>query len=368
MIPLPAAPCPHFDSCGGCLFQDVPPDIYRMTKMDQVTQALGAFLSNATVHEPIFIPHATRRRVSFVARFKDGVLEFGFNQKKSHAIVDVKTCLLLIPRLESLRHHLRAYLPRILSDHHSCDIFLQDVAGKVEMVITGPVRSSNGSPDTAFTTYIASMAAELGIARIGWRARGTQSIQPITVLNAITYEFAGLVVDLPYQAFLQPSVEGEAALMSKIKEFLPRKKKLRAADLFCGCGTFTGLLLENAASLYAAEGDTLAVNALRSATKGLAHVTVEQRDLEKEALTLREMKNLDVIVFDPPRAGAKSLSQRIAQSSVPVIIGVSCNPQTLARDAQTLIKGGYKLTDLVMVDQFIWSDHVEVVTRFEKSA
>ncbi len=367
MIPSVPAPCPHFELCGGCQFQDIPPSFYQHTKINSVTQALGALVTDSvTMHDPVFIPQATRRRVSFVARLEKDHVSFGFHQKKSHMIVDVTTCLLLTPRLEKLRASLRDYLPRILTDHHPCDIFLQEAHECVEMVITGTVRSSDGAPDTAFITYVAKMAHELDIARIGWRARDTHPVQPVTVLKNFHARFAALDVDLPFQSFLQPSSEGENFLVDTVLSFLPKTKKLRAADLFCGCGTFTAHLLPRVSYLYAAESDVHAVNALRVATKSFAHIKVEQRDLEKEPLTLRELKNLDVVVFDPPRAGAKALAQRLAQSIVPVVIGVSCNPQSFARDAQSLIRGGYKLTDVKIIDQFIWSSHVELVARFQK--
>jgi 23S rRNA (uracil1939-C5)-methyltransferase len=75
---------------------------------------------------------------------------------------------------------------------------------------------------------------------------------------------------------------------------------------------------------------------------------------------------VQAVVFDPPRAGAMFQSQQLAKSAISRVVGVSCNPATFARDARILIDGGFQLTDLTIVDQFIWSPHVELVARFER--
>jgi 23S rRNA (uracil1939-C5)-methyltransferase len=74
-----------------------------------------------------------------------------------------------------------------------------------------------------------------------------------------------------------------------------------------------------------------------------------------------------VVVLDPPRAGAKVQCEKLAQSKVPLIIYVSCNPQSFARDAQQLTQGGYRFTDFYIVDQFKWSTHTEIVGVFQKT-
>ena len=72
------------------------------------------------------------------------------------------------------------------------------------------------------------------------------------------------------------------------------------------------------------------------------------------------------MVFDPPRAGARSQAEQLAVSAVPRVVAVSCNPATLARDARILIDGGYRLTGVTPIDQFLWSAHIEAVAVFER--
>ena len=79
-----------------------------------------------------------------------------------------------------------------------------------------------------------------------------------------------------------------------------------------------------------------------------------------------ELNGFDAVVFDPPRAGAEAQAKEIARSKVKTVVAVSCEPKTFARDAAILVAGGYRLETLTPVDQFAWSDHVEIVGVFRR--
>lgn len=78
----------------------------------------------------------------------------------------------------------------------------------------------------------------------------------------------------------------------------------------------------------------------------------------------QELRDVDAVVFDPPRQGAEAQSKQLAASKVPVIVAVSCNVTTFARDARILIDGGYRIETVTPVDQFRHTPHVELVARF----
>jgi 23S rRNA (uracil1939-C5)-methyltransferase len=179
-------------------------------------------------------------------------------------------------------------------------------------------------------------------------------------------QFGSVVVDLPMPSFLQPSAAGEAALKAAVLSMLGKAK--RVAELYAGCGTFT-FDLAATAKVHAVEGGRPALAALEQAAKRaqLGHrITTEARDLERAPLTFQELKNYDAVVFDPPRAGAKAQSEMLAKSRVPRLVAISCNPATFARDARALVDGGCALTALTVVDQFIWSPHVELAAEFRR--
>src|SRR5690606_30777303 len=95
-------------------------------------------------------------------------------------------------------------------------------------------------------------------------------------------------------------------------------------------------------------------------------VTTERRDLFHRPLTTKDLSRFDALVFDPPRAGAEAQCRQIARSAIKHIAAVSCNPGTLARDLAILVEGGYRITRVTPIDQFLWSAHVEVVALLER--
>ena len=145
-------------------------------------------------------------------------------------------------------------------------------------------------------------------------------------------------------------------------------KAKRVIDLFAGSGTFS-LQLARKSRVHAVEGEAKPVAALDHAarnTQGLKPVTVERRDLYRRPMMKQELKVYDAVVFDPPRAGAEVQCKEIVLSGVKKIVAVSCNPLTLARDLRILVDGGYRITSVTPIDQFLWSSHVETVVTLEK--
>jgi 23S rRNA (uracil1939-C5)-methyltransferase len=142
----------------------------------------------------------------------------------------------------------------------------------------------------------------------------------------------------------------------------------RIADLFAGAGTFS-LRLARVGRVHAVESDEKALAALDFAarnTQGLKPVTIERRDLFRRPLMAPELKFYDAVVFDPPRAGAEFQCRELARSVVKKIVAISCNPLTLARDLAILVEGGYRITGVTPIDQFLWTSHVEIVATLEK--
>jgi 23S rRNA (uracil1939-C5)-methyltransferase len=123
------------------------------------------------------------------------------------------------------------------------------------------------------------------------------------------------------------------------------------------------------AAVHAADVSAPAIQALIAATgsaSGLKPITAEARDLGRRPLLAMEMKKLDAVVFDPPRAGALEQTGEIARSKVSTVVGVSCNPATFARDARVLVDAGFTLREVKPVDQFLWSPHVELAAVFQR--
>jgi 23S rRNA (uracil1939-C5)-methyltransferase len=173
-------------------------------------------------------------------------------------------------------------------------------------------------------------------------------------------------VPLPPGAFLQATAEGENILARMVTEYAGNAKNV--ADLFAGIGTFA-LRLAERARVSAADSDLSAVKALEQAAgraTGLKPIAAQTRDLFRRPFMSAELKGFDAVVFDPPRQGAEAQARELGKSAVPVVIAVSCDAATFARDAKILIGGGYKLDAVSPIDQFRYSHHVEIAAKFER--
>ena len=356
------APCPNYTVCGGCTLQHAKDEFYRHWKVDIVRDALRSKgLKPRVWRDPVFLPAGDRRRATFTAYKKNNIVALGHYRRRAHHVTDIASCLVADPVIMAMRERLTAWLAPILQDGKPAMAFIQAINGQLDIVITGPV-GKTGKPDPQTREAMTRLARDSNVNRIAWRAHPDDSAEVIVELSPLRARFGDLDVILPPLAFLQPTQAGEDALVASDMELLPRTGKF--ADLFSGCGTFTGpMLARGAVDAYESVGP--AVRALDKA-KGTRPLKAIRRDLFVNPLRRDEANRYDAIVFDPPRAGAQAQVRTLASSKAPLLVGVSCNPATFARDARVLVDGGYRLDSVRVVDQFTWSHHVELVAAFTK--
>ena len=354
-------PCRHFGICGGCVLQHLAPAPYAGFKRQLIVEALSRQgLGAVPVPEPLVSPPGSRRRATLEARRVGGGIVLGFHGRASHQIVDLVECPVLRPELVAVLPGLRTLLTRLLRGGQVAAVLLTDAATGVDLGLELPVE-----PDLAGLEALAEFAARHDLARLWWRVAGTAPT-PAAQRRPVRIRFGAVEADLPAGGFLQATAEGEAALVAAVEQGLGPARRI--ADLFAGIGTFTLALAANH-SVHAVEGDAASLGALSAAARRaqLVQVTSERRDLESRPLLPDELDSYDAVIFDPPRAGAKPQAEQLARSAVPIVIGVSCNPASFARDAAILAGGGYVLERVLPVDQFLWSNHVELVGRFRRN-
>ncbi len=356
------APCPHFGPCGGCKLQHFAAAPYEDWKTQQVRQALQRQGFSPEVLRPLHrVAAGSRRRAVFAATKAGGRLLLGFNQRASHRLVDLDSCLLLTPALQALLAPLRQALSGLLAEGELGDVAANETAEGIDLCLVSP-----RSPDLAAREALATFAEANDLARISWSPPRGEA-EPIAQRRPPRVFFGGVAVEPPPGAFLQPSLEGEAFLTQRILDYLP-DGAARGADLYAGCGTFT-LPLARHLRVHAVEGDEAAVAALWAAARHAdlsGRISVEARDLARQPVLPEELNGGDVVVFDPPRAGAREQAEALAASSIPTVIAISCNPQTLARDAAILCQGGYDLIEVTPLDQFPWTGHLELVALLRR--
>ncbi len=356
------APCKHYHQCGNCTLQHLKETYYRRWKPEMVRDAfLKQRLEPKRWLPPIFLGGQNRRRATLNATKIKGRIVLGYYRRRSQEISDIDSCLVADPKILEIRNALKPFLAPILIEGEKADVFLQLVGDAIDLVVTGPV-GRQGRPDVQVRKSFLAMLDALNLSRVSWRESEKHPIEVIGSRSPVVGTFGKLKVHLPPFAFLQPTAEGEKALVKAVMSALPAQGNF--ADLFSGCGTFSGPLVERGA-VDAYDSVPTAVTALDQASKGL-RLRAFRRDLFRSPLRRDEINRYDAVVFDPPRAGCAEQALAMTGAKTPVLLGVSCNPATFARDARVLCQGGYRLESLQVIDQFQWSHHVEIVGVFSK--
>ena len=349
--------CPWFTRCGGCATQNTALSVQLRWKRDLVGSALAAAGLTTTIADCINAHGEGRRRATFHARRgADGHMAVGFMAARSHDLVAIDHCPLFAPDMADALAAARTIATTLAALGAPLDLAVTATQTGLDM----DVRGTGPLPDAMHSALIAA-AKRIGLARVSNHGR------PVVTFRPPQLRIGDVDVVFPPAAFLQATHAGENALAALVVD--AAKGRTRIADLYCGIGTFA-LRLAEGADVFAAESHAPAMEALLDAahrTPGLRTVRGETRDLARRPLSRVELSAFDAVVFDPPRAGAIEQVEEIARSQVPLVIGVSCNPQTFARDAKMLVDGGYSFERVTPVDQFRHSAHVEMVGVFRRA-
>ena len=348
-------PCRHFKSCGGCAMQHASDDFVADWKKTIVERAMTARDLPFPFRTLRTSPAQSRRRARLSGkRTKKGAM-VGFHAKGSDALIEVPDCQLLLPSILAGFPALEALTVIAASRKSEINLTVTDTLGgldvfvETERELTGQLRIE-----------LAGLAEAHNLARLAWNE------EVVVTRKAPDQVFGNAHVAPPAGAFLQATREGEQALVNAVMETVGGAK--RVVDLFSGAGTFA-LSMAEQAEVHAVESSDEMLETLDRGwrhAKGLKTVSTETRDLYRRPLEPDELNRFDLAVLDPPRAGADAQIATLCASELRVIIMVSCNPVTFARDAAALIAAGFTLQWLDIVDQFRWSPHVELVGNFTR--
>jgi len=348
--------CQHFATCGGCAIQHWEVERYRAWKRQLVVETLAHAKIACDVHPLIDAHGLGRRRITLHARMgTHDVLKVGFSAANSHDIVPIDRCPILDPSLGGALDAAWAIAEPLKPTGKPLDIQFTATDSGLDVDVRG-----SGPLPSAMIATLSRVAEQHGLARL------TRHGELVLMRNPPTIGIGTARVTLPPGAFLQATVAGEAALAALVSEHCHRAKYI--ADLFCGVGPFA-LRLAAKSRIAAFDSDAGAVSALQKAatsTSGLKPIKAETRDLFRRPLVPQELRDYDMIVFDPPRQGAQAQAIQLAASKIPVVVAVSCNVATFSRDARVLIDGGYTIEGVTPVDQFRHTPHVELAARFKR--
>jgi len=350
-----------YAECGVAPMQHWADEPYLAWKREVVIQTLAREGIETEVEATVAVPQASRRRLALHARSgPGGRVLLGFKARRSWRLVELTDCPVSDPALIAALPGLAKVAAPFLGHPKSAPtlhVTLTDTGLDVD--VTGVEKKSGGLTADVRARAIAA-AHEADLARLSLDG------DTLVMARQPRMTFGRATVPLPPAAFLQAAPAAEAAMVSRAVEAVRGAKKV--ADLFCGAGTFTFPLAE-VAGVIAADSSAASIAALKagvSTAQGLKTIEAQARDLFRRPLSPYDLKGCEAIVIDPPRAGALEQTQQLPGTKAGLVVGVSCNPQTFARDARILIDAGFRLEKVTPIDQFLWSTHVELVGVFRR--
>lgn len=374
--------CIYQDICGGCPLRALSTEDYRQHKIERFTKiAANIRQERLRFGEPIFIADGQRRRAELTFIYQKGKINLGFNAAQSHQLIDIESCLALVPELNGILPRVREFLQRLCEIKTSQKVKTKFVTYSIRQGEIWLTAAANGVDILLEIDERITLEHRMEICDFANQnpevirvSVGKKNTRPETIIEKTRphIKIADYEVFIPAGTFLQASAAGEKALTDLVLQSIGETTG-NIADLFCGVGTFSYPLAHNLKNkITAADSSEELLDSFQKTVNFLTipNIKIVKKNLFKYPFDAEELKNFAAVVFDPPRAGAGAQVAQIAamnQADKPQkIVAVSCNPHTFINDANQLLEGGYDLSKITMVDQFVYAEHFELVALFEK--
>jgi 23S rRNA (uracil1939-C5)-methyltransferase len=321
-------PCPYYGECTGCQWQHLSYDAQLKAKQEKVIDALVrvGHLSVPPVSE--VRPSPERYGYRNHARFtidREGAL--GFINRETRQFVRIEKCMLMHQGVNDLLEH------------------LQDNCSETSQL---SIRAGKYSGDFLIQPYL--VHPNIGVT---------------TGQKKYTDSVAGRDFLVSSPSFFQVNVDQAEAAAKVIRDRLHLEADDVVLDAYCGVGTFAILLAPSVKQVIAIEESSAAVADAKQNAEGLQNldfVLGRTEDVLRNLIT-----KPDVVVLDPPRSGCQIRAlESLVELSPTRVAYVSCDAETLGRDLKILCQGGYRLDEVVPLDMFPQTHHVECVALLWK--
>lgn len=350
--------CSHYGTCGGCRLQHLTPLAYQRFKKTLVEQALSQYdLEASSVVDPILIGPQARRRIDLKAHRKEDSVILGFHDIYTRRLFNIKTCPVVHPDIEALFEPLRQVCEKLLHPHEMTHIFITRAANGLDVLLAGFKRPLSLLERQDLHIF----GQDHNLLRLAYKVKRRQEIilekePPVILLGDHNVTIS------PY-GFLQATEQTDQIFADFVQSnVLPTAQ--RVADLFCGRGTLSLALTQKGVFVTGFESDPHALHALSEVKD--PRLSLVERNLFDTPLSKAELETYDMVVMNPPRSGAESQSSHLKETTLPRILYISCSATSFARDCSILREGGYRLTKVIPVDQFLWTPHIELMAVLEK--
>ncbi len=367
-----APACPHFGTCGGCSLQHLSPAGQIAAKQRTLLENLERIghVAPARVLAPLQgTPWGYRRRGRLSAKWveKKGRMLVGFRETNGRFVAELSRCPVLHPaigeRIDALARTIEAMDAR--REIPQVEFAVGDAQGALvfrHLVELGP----------ADRERLAAFGRENGL-YIYLQPGGLDSVVALEPADAaLSFALPAYDVSLAFRPldFIQVNGDINARMIDHALALLDPRPEDRVLDLFCGLGNFTLPLARRCAHVTGVEGEAGLVQRARdnAARNGIANVEYHAANLaqdQRDAPWARAKH--DLVLLDPPRAGAIEVLAYLPRKDVRRVVYVSCHPASLARDAGVLVREhGFKLAAAGVMDMFPHTAHVESIAVFER--
>ncbi|MGY3904427.1 23S rRNA (uracil(1939)-C(5))-methyltransferase RlmD [Aeromonas lusitana] len=360
--------CAHYRECGGCSAQHLSEADQQAAKeagLVSLFERLGQI--KAPTLEPVLTGESrSYRRVCRLAiKFdKNGrCTRVGFRRRQSNDLVEITGCPVLAEPLSALINPLRDCLNRLKSQRELGHAELIQAEQGIMMLLR-----HTGRPNETDRAMLVEFAQAQGIDL--YLQAADEQIEPLHQQFQPSYSLDGLSLAFAPGDFIQVNGPINQSMVAQALSWLGATKDDKVLDLFCGIGNFTLPLAREAREVVGVEGDLAMVaraeeNARRN---GIDNARFYKADLSGDIVGMSwAREGFDLVLLDPARPGALEVMGHVAALSPKRVVYVSCNPVTLARDSQVLVKSGYRLTRLGMLDMFPHTGHLESMALFERA-
>lgn len=359
--------CNHYRECGGCNAQHLGEADQQAAKeagLVSLFERLGQI--KAPVLEPVLTgeSRAYRRVCRLAIKFdKNGrCTRVGFRRRQSNDLVEIEGCPVLAEPLSALIVPLRECLNRLKSQRELGHAELIQAEQGIMMLLR-----HTGRPNEADRALLVAFAQAQGIDL--YLQAADERIEPLHQVFQPSYSLDGLSLAFAPGDFIQVNGPINQSMVAQALAWLGASKDDKVLDLFCGIGNFTLPLARQAREVVGVEGELAMVaraeeNARRN---GIDNARFYKADLSGDIVGMSwAREGFDLVLLDPARPGALEVMGHVVKLSPKRVVYVSCNPVTLARDSQVLVKGGYRLVRLGMLDMFPHTGHLESMALFER--
>ncbi|MES1207038.1 MAG: hypothetical protein ABUS79_13960 [Pseudomonadota bacterium] len=341
-----APPCPLFGRCGGCQWQHVDLGVQRAEKRKIVARALG--LPDVPLLAPVETGQGYRDRAQLVV---GGEGQIGFRARRSHLVVDVERCHLFSSELARALDGLRAGGSSLPA---GTEIDLQCGREGVHVAVTMAGPADAGAAAARARALLLAWASA-GVVGVRVRAGGGEGASGAADVDLAGPEEAPLRI--PAGVFAQVGRAGNGALIATVLDEMGRAPGA-VLELYAGSGNFTRAIAARATRVFACDADGAAV------ARGRRHVPAATWS---DRAPSAGQVDADIVLADPPREGLDGPNLAAAVQARRRFVYVSCDPQTLGRDAARVIAAGFVLRRAVALDLMPHTFHVEVVATFDRA-